>query len=188
MFSLRVRDGLEIVLLEERHAAEILRAVEDDREYLSEWLPWADTTHTEADVVSFIRKSLEQFARHDGFHAGIRLEGRYAGGVGVHFLDWRNRKTEIGYWLRSGLQGKGIMTDVCHRLIRYLFLDLGLHRVELRCGVENRKSVGVAERLGFAREGLLRDVQRLNGHFADQYLYALLATDPAALKILESAP
>lgn len=187
MFSLRVREGLEIALLEEHHAAEILRAVEADRAYLCQWLPWAESTQSEADVREFIRKSLEQFARHDGFHAAIRLDGQYAGGIGVHFLDWRNRKTEIGYWLRSGLQGRGIMTDVCRRLVRYLFADLNLHRVELRCGVGNQRSAGVAERAGFRREGLLREAQWVSGTAIDLYLYGLLRTDPGAAQILESA-
>src|SRR5271156_6162228 len=99
MFSAPIRDGFELRLLEERHATLMFASVERERGHLREWLPWVDATHTEDDTVSFIRSVLEQAAGNRGFAAGIWNEHRFAGMVGMHKIDWLNRRVEIGYWL-----------------------------------------------------------------------------------------
>ena len=49
----------------------------------------------------------ERFAKEDGFNAGIWLSGRLVGGVGYHYVNRDNRKTEIGYWLAASGRGRG---------------------------------------------------------------------------------
>jgi ribosomal-protein-serine acetyltransferase len=73
MFRIQFRPDAALVLLEERHAGETYEIVDRDREYLTKWLPWVDFTHSAGDIAVFIRRSLEQFARNEGFHAGILL-------------------------------------------------------------------------------------------------------------------
>jgi ribosomal-protein-serine acetyltransferase len=52
--------------------------------------------------------------------------------------------------------------------------NVGLHRIVVRCAVGNERSVRVAERLGFRREGLLREAHYVGGRFLDQHIYSLL--------------
>ena len=101
MFSASLRDGFALRLLEERHARTLFVAVERERERLRPWLPWVDATRTEEDTLSFIRSVLEQFAENRGFAAGIWSGARLAGTIGVHRIDWINRRVEIGYWLAN---------------------------------------------------------------------------------------
>jgi ribosomal-protein-serine acetyltransferase len=79
MFRLDFRPDAALVILEERHAVEIYDVVDRNRDHLTEWLPWVDMTHSPGDVAIFIRRSLEQFARNEGFHAGIIHNGRICG-------------------------------------------------------------------------------------------------------------
>jgi ribosomal-protein-alanine N-acetyltransferase len=64
------------------------------------------------------------------------------------------------------------------------FVNLGLHKVTLRIAQGNRGSERVAEKLGFTREGVLREELRINGVWIDHTLYSLLehelARRPAA--------
>ncbi len=99
MFAAPICPGLELRLLEERHAPTMFALVDRDRSYLREWLPWVDATRDEDDILAFIRRSLEQFAGNNGFAAGIWEHGRFAGVIGMHKIDWLYRKVEIGYWL-----------------------------------------------------------------------------------------
>lgn len=54
---------------------------------------------------------------------------------------------------------------------------MNLNRIELRCAAGNEPSKRVAERLGFALEGVLRQDEYLHDLFVDQHVYGLLAID-----------
>lgn len=177
MFVLHVRNGVEIRPLERRQAPMVFVRANAEREYLGEWLPWIEITHSVEDVESFIEKSAVKFAAKNGVDAGIWLDGEFVGGIGLHYYDWSNRRTEIGYWLSKDATGRGIMTDCCRTVIRYVFDELLFHRVEIRCATGNAKSRHIPERLGFTLEGTLRKAQFLNGRYVDLAVYGLLRTD-----------
>ncbi len=177
MFRAHVRENVYLQLLEERHAAQVFGLVDSDRDYLREWLPWVDATQTQDDTVSFIKSSLEQFASNKGFVAGIWTDRQFCGVIGTHQLDWLNRKGEVGYWLGRYFQGKGIMTAACRAVVTHLFDEIELNRVAIHCARGNEKSCAVAERLGFAEEGLAREAQLLHGRFHDLRHFAMLKKD-----------
>jgi ribosomal-protein-serine acetyltransferase len=86
-----------------------------------------------------------------------------------------NRKVEIGYWLASKFQGRGIITAGCRALTHHAFSEWKLNRVEIHCAAGNEKSCGIAKRLGFQCEGVLRQGQLLNGTYVDINAYSMLA-------------
>ena len=171
MFRCEVRPGVELRILEERDAEEAFAAVDANREHLRQWLPWVDATPDPAPAREFIRKSLEQFARNEGFSAGIRVHGAFAGSVGFLPINWLHRKSEIGYWLTKEHQGQGIMTDCARLVVRHAFEELKLHRVEIRCVAGNLRSAAVANRLGFQKAGTLRHAYLLHGEFHDLHVF-----------------
>ncbi len=175
-----VDDGLELRLVEERDADEIFRATEANRAYLREWLPWVDSTRSVQETRAFIERSLEQVRLSDGFQCRILADGRFAGMIGYLYHDWKNLRTEIGYWLQRDLQGRGIMTRATGALVDFAFENLGLNRVEVRAATDNRRSRAVPERLGFIQEGVLREAAWLNNHFIDLVVYAKLRNPPAS--------
>ncbi len=174
MFRAQIRPDVELRLLEERHAETVFTVVDQDRDYLREWLPWVDATLTVDDTLSFIRSSLEQFAANNGFAAGIWKQGQYIGGLGTQKIDWINRKVEIGYWIRESFQGQGIVTDACRLLIDHVFVEWELNRVEIHCAAGNTKSRAIAERLGFSLDGTLRHAHRLHQHYQDLLIFGIL--------------
>lgn len=173
-----VDDGLELRVVAEGDAEEIFRATEANRAYLREWLPWVDSTRSVEDTRAFVARSLEQIRFSDGFQCRIVSQGKFAGMVGYLYHDWKNLRTEIGYWLRQDLQGHGIMTRATKALVDFAFENLGLNRVEIRAATNNRRSRAVPERLGFVQEGVLREAAWLNDHFIDLVVYAKLRTPP----------
>ncbi len=177
MFSIQINEELSLGLFEKRHAEELAKLIDSSRSYLREWLPWVDYSKTIADSEQFIQRSLEQFARQDGFQLAIRYKGDIAGIIGLHTINWSNRSTSIGYWLGEGFQGKGIMTKACAAVITYCFEELGLHRIEIRAAEGNKKSRAIPERLGFQKEGCIRESEWLYDHFVDHYVYGLLKKD-----------
>jgi ribosomal-protein-serine acetyltransferase len=92
--------------LEERHAEQLADLTDRNREHLRTWPPWVNASRTVEDSKNFIRSPLEQFAENNGFQAGIWHEGRLAGVVGHHAIDWEHRSTSPGRVLGLPVPGK----------------------------------------------------------------------------------
>ena len=82
---------------------------------------------------------------------------------------------DIGFTLDPSFQGHGYATEAVAELLRYLFEDRGKHKVCADCDTRNDASWRLLERLGFQREGELRETYRDSGIWASEYLYGLLA-------------
>ena len=142
---------------------------------MHEWLPWLDGNTTVDDSRAFIIHAKEQHFSNMGFQAGVWYEQKLAGIAGFHPIDWQNRIAMIGYWLGEEYEGKGIMTESCKLLINYAFDEYDLNRIEIRCASGNSRSCAIPERLGFTKEGIIRDGEWLYDHFVDLFLYSMLA-------------
>ncbi|MEF2965345.1 GNAT family protein [Paenibacillus sp. M1] len=177
MFNHKIDDRIALKILELRDAEEVFHLTDGNREHLRQWLPWVDGTVSVEQTKNFIKSSLEQFADNNGFNLGIVYGNKIAGCIGVHSIDWNNRKTSIGYWIGEEYQGKGIMTSSCRGLINYIFNDLHLNRVEIRAAVFNSKSRAVPERLNFTNEGTVRQAEWLYDHYVDHVVYGMLNKD-----------
>ena len=55
MFRAPIRHGIELRLLEERHASAAFALMDRDREHLRQWLAFVDKTRTEEDWRKFVR-------------------------------------------------------------------------------------------------------------------------------------
>ncbi|AQQ52549.1 GNAT family N-acetyltransferase [Planococcus lenghuensis] len=174
MFTFSIDTQTELRLLETRHAPELFKLTDQSRQHIREWLPWVDMINSPADSGKFIDLALEQFRQNNGFQAGIWYRGELAGIIGLHQISWTNKSTTFGYWLGEQFQGQGLMTAACRAIIAYCFEELHLNRVEIRAAAENKKSQAIPERLGFTKEGRLRQAEWLHDRFADHYVYSLL--------------
>lgn len=177
MFTHRIDDDLELRLYEDADADELYATMDANRAHLRRWLPWLDAMQSVEYEREFIRNNRARFAAENGFNAGIWHAGRLVGGVGFHYIDRANRKTEMGYWLAEAAQGQGVMTRAARAMIGQALGPWKLNRVILYAATENRRSRAVAERLGFTLEGVARDGEWLYDRFVDLAAYALLARD-----------
>lgn len=144
---------------------------------LNEWLPWAHMDYTRDDAVAFVRDSLQAWREEKAFDFTIRSQmepDRHLGNISIWQTSRTGRIGEIGYWIRTDLTGRGYATEATRALMRVGFESLGLHKVTLRIAVGNRSSERVAEKLGFTREGLLREELLIRGNWMDHTLYSML--------------
>ncbi len=176
VFSLRLDDDRELRLLEDADARELDQVICSNQTFLSRWMPWAPEQTLER-TRTFIRDSRRQLGENQGFQAAIVERGQIVGVIGFHRLDWVNRATSIGYWIAEDRQGRGTMTAAARALIDHAFRVWGMHRVEVRAGVENHRSQAVARRLGFVQEGVLRHAERIGDRYVDHVVYAMLSDD-----------
>lgn len=181
MFTHRLDDDRELRLVATADAQEMYELIDAEREMLAEWMPWAPSS-TLATTRDFLARALRQQADDLGFHTVIVVRGEIVGTIGFNDLSRENRSVEIGYWLARRAQGRGTMTLAARALVEHAFGPLTLNRVVIRAGVANHRSRAVAERLGFALEGVARQAERRpDGRYIDLAVYAMLAADwPAA--------
>lgn len=99
------------------------------------------------------------------------------GTCGFHAYDQTNHTAEIGYDLAEEYQRKGYMSEALEGIIEYGFSVLQLHRISAVVSIDNVPSEKLLEKLGFKREGILRDKHFFRGKYYDHTLYSLLETD-----------
>jgi ribosomal-protein-serine acetyltransferase len=164
-------------VLREDDADELFALTDANRAHLRRWLPWVDLVTSEEDSRSFLETVTAQRKDGRGPTFGIVQDGALTGVVGFLPIDRVNCCGEIGYWLAERAQGRGVMTRACWFAVRYGFLTLDLHRIQIAAGTENRGSRNVPERLGFRFEGILRGRENLYGTFIDHAMYSLLRSE-----------
>lgn len=175
--SLSVNDEIQLQLLESWHVKEYFALIERNRAYLRHWMSWIDAETSLAKDLEFIQFRRRQFEHTQGCLLGIWYQGYIVGSLGLHTVNWENRKAEIGYWLDAEMQGKGVMHNACSSLISYSFREYQLNKVEIHCATENKSSRGVPERLGFTLEGVIRQNEWLHDHYVDHAIYGLLMSE-----------
>ena len=174
---LRVDDEVELRALAVADTEAFHRLNSTDNASMRQWLPARDTERTLGETEQFIRQLEVGYVDNKGIAVGIWHEGRLAGYLDAQRIEWSHRKTEIGFWLGASFEGRGIMTRSCRALIDFNFREYGLNRIAMECAVGNGRSQRVAERLGFTREGVLRQAAWLNDRFVDHVVYGLLADE-----------
>ena len=119
---------------------------------------------------------------HDGFGRqsmlkwGIALRQGNAliGTTTLYNLDFGNRRAEMGYALSRDHWRRGYMREALQALLTYAFEVLDLRRIEADVDPRNTASIQTLERLGFQREGFLRERWEVNGEIQDALFYGLI--------------
>ena len=158
-----------------------LFAVFSDPEVMRYWShgPLPDMAAA-ADLLTRIHK---HFAERTLFQWGVALRetDEVIGTCTLSSLNPAHRRAEIGYALGRRHWGRGYMAEALPQLLRFAFGTLGLHRVEADVDPRNARSVRSLERLGFRREGLMRERYHLGGELQDALILGLLRSEAGSL-------
>ena len=83
----------------------------------------------------------------------------YIGEIWIEPNKWEVPSFELGWFLDQGYLGKGLATEATRRSLEFLFHDLNAHKVIVITRDTNLKSISLAERLGFIKEGHFREAR-----------------------------
>ena len=107
-----------------------------------------------------------------------KADKRPIGKVGFSRINWVNRNANIWgligepeYW------GKGIIGEATKLLIRYGFTELNLHKIYAGVFSPNARSLRAAEKLGFEKEGVIKESEYVDGKYLDEHKFALFKRD-----------
>lgn len=162
----------------------IFAAIDESRERLAPWLPFALTTRSLEDSEAFARQSAAKWLLRESLNFGMwhRQSNVYLGAVGLHVLDWDVPSFEIGYWIRSSMEGKGLVSESVRLVCTLAFERLDAVRIIIRCDAANVRSAATAARAGFTQEARLRcNAWGTGGSLRDTLLFAMLRADYQAV-------
>lgn len=168
------------------HGAALAELIQSNRARLEDSFPKsvAEVKDPAGGEAVIARTTAEWLAR-EGFWYGIvhREQDTLIGRVQLKRVDWEVGKAELGYLIDARFEGQGLMSEALEALLRMGFAELGLRKVFLRAIVGNARSVALARRFGFTREGTLRqEFRTFDGAIVDLDYYGLLAEDIAPLR------
>jgi len=169
-------EGLQLRRVKVRDARRWAEHVRADLAHLGEHLPWPAATTATTRAAEFISR----YASGDdgrvlllGAFDGDRIVG---GTVLMSYEPWL-ATIELGCWVISGYEGRGLVRRMCLHTLRYARAELAVHRVQWRCAAENARSRMLAQRLGFSFEGTLRDAGLHQGARQDLQLFSLVGAE-----------
>jgi ribosomal-protein-serine acetyltransferase len=177
IFSHRIDETTELVLREQHHAWDYFKLINNNREHLRYFSGWLHPEIDGADAEKFLREYRENFAAGNHFYLGIFHNGQQAGEIGYNEFDFVHKRTNIGYWLGKQFTGKGLVIKALRAMLVDAFTVRGMNRVELTIAEENKSSHMVATKMGFVREGTLRQAEYLHDRFFDMVMYSKLKSE-----------
>jgi RimJ/RimL family protein N-acetyltransferase len=157
--------------------AEVQAAVLESINELRPWMPWAQTPPTIEEAEISIRNAIAHFQTREDLRLNLyrKSDGLFVGGSGLHRIDWAVPRFEIGYWVRTSLQGQGYITEAVLGITDFAFNVLGAQRMEIRCDARNERSAAVARRAGYQLDACLRNNGRdVNGDLCDTLIFSKL--------------
>ncbi len=178
MIRFTLKSGVVMREFRPDDAEAVYETVIGNQAHLQKFMHWMTPNYSIQSAKDFIAVNIKKREDRENLSLGLfRPDEKFIGSVGYVKFDWPARKTEIGYWIALEEQGKGIVTEACGQLIEFAFTELQLNRVEIRCSAHNIRSAAIPKRLGFTKEGHLRQVEMRNGRLHDLEIYGLLASD-----------
>ncbi|ANB10484.1 GCN5 family acetyltransferase [Streptomyces ambofaciens] len=134
--------------------------------------PWTDRARAER-FVTMCRTMADE-------GTGVRVaidrasDGAFVGWCVLTEWNPDYRSASLGYCLTEAMWGHGYATEAAHALLQWAFDTLDLHRIQAETDTRNMASARVLEKIGFAREGTLRENCVVNGDVSDSWVFGLL--------------
>jgi ribosomal-protein-serine acetyltransferase len=175
MITFQIDDELSMRQFRDGDAESVFNIVRQNYDHLTEYMHWMVSDYSLQSAREFVERSVKAAAEGESLGFGIFRNDDLIGTIGFVKFDKDSSRTEIGYWISRTEEGKGIITRSCRLLIDHAFVNLNLNRIEIRCSVDNTRSAAVPERLGFTKEGVLRQSEMRHGKLHDFVVYGLLA-------------
>jgi RimJ/RimL family protein N-acetyltransferase len=172
-------DRITLRRYESNDAESLYEAARESSAEVYPFLEWCHPEYRIEESRDWIALVYQKWMKSEWFDFAIldTRSKRFLGGCGLNLIRAPIYTANLGYWIRSSATGRGLATEATRLLAKFAFDQLGLKRVEIVVAEENIASLGVAEKSGAIREGILRNRLFLHGRPTDAVLYSLIPSD-----------
>lgn len=181
VFPLNIEtERLYLDVLNEDFAPEVLDFFNRNKGYFEQFEPiLSQDFYTQEHQEQILEYEFDRIL--DGDMIRYWLSTKDNPGVIIGTISYRNiirrvyNSCTVGYKMDMNYQNKGYCTEALDYTLKNVIAPSGIHRVEAFIMPSNAPSLHMVEKVGFAREGLLKDKFTLNDKRLDHYLYAYIA-------------
>ena len=154
-------------------------AIESQGGEFTRWMPWCHENYSLEESESFIKMSIENWKNQKEYDFAIfdAQDNKFVGGVSLNLLNRERGSANLGYWVRTSRQNRGIANTAAILLAKTGFEDLKLNRIEIAVAVKNYPSQKAAEKSGAKREGVLRQLISIGGKQHDAVMFSFIRED-----------
>jgi len=145
--KIEISPQITLTPLELSDAATISILVNQNREELETYFPWAKHVQSREDAEDYIAARV----RSGNFGArwfNVKFNGIKSGVFGIKHIDKDSQSAELGYWLTREVRGNGITNKIIHSLSHFLAKAQSVKTIEFRCLDKNEAGIGVITRAG----------------------------------------
>lgn len=136
---------------------------------------------TPQDVSQWLSTAEQAYASLETYYWAITetIHGEVIGEIFVDDFSDRNGWCELDWKIGKAYWGNGYAAEAATVVLHYLFNEVGFHRVQAKCCIDNSASERVMQKVGMSKEGVLRDYfLTKDHHWRDVVLYSLLSFPP----------
>ncbi len=131
-----------------------------------------DKQFTREDELGFIKKLIASDSNR--VFSVFDEENNYVGQVGLNQISWENKLGRLAVFVKKEHRGKGYAQEMIRLILDKAFKELGLHKVWLVVYADNAKAIHIYEKLGFQKEGVLKDEYYWQGRYHDMMRMAIV--------------
>jgi len=138
---------------------------------------------TKAQIAKMLQSEgsdLADLKKYQAYRWFVQLDQDVVGAVSLKNISHSMGYAEIGYGIAKNHRGRGIATEAVRLLVTKVFNETELRKLTALVHDRNHGSRRVLEKLGFRREGLLREHYLINGKPVDEVLYSVLKQEWSA--------
>ena len=136
--------------------------------------------HSEDDAKKIVSDLVNAWKTRTHFFMGGFLKGsnQFVAQVYIGPVNWDLPEFGVGYFADVEQEGKGYVTEAVNAVVKLLFENLNAHRILIETDDTNARSISVAERCGFVKEGHFRENKKNpDGTYSGTLLYGLLKSE-----------
>lgn len=158
----------------------------DHLDLYANWVNDEDVRRLSRNMIPVIKENIKKWIEPSDVHPKetiyfeicYKKEKRPIGNVGFNFVNWVQRKAEIGLTIgEKNLWGKGLATEAVKLILNYGFGELNLRKITAGIFEPNIGSVKAAEKAGFKREAVLKNEIYIDGRYYSAFKYAIFKED-----------
>ena len=162
----------------ENEGEALLELVRDSHDYLYEHYPHLheEVGTSRATAEAFVRMRIAAWLLQQDYALGVwdREATTLIGYVHIANIDWRIPSAELSFFIHPQFSNQGYMTEVVARIQRFAFRQLELEKLYFKVLSDNFPGHRLARKVGFKREGDLRnEFRRGSGVLADVIRFGL---------------
>ncbi|MEM7245087.1 MAG: GNAT family protein [Acidobacteriota bacterium] len=183
-----VTSRLELRCPDPARASEMREAIIESLDRLRPFMPWSasepESVEDKARLVAGWRASFDR-GTDVSYQVFDRENDRFLGMIGSHPRCGPGGR-EIGYWIRTSHEGRGLVTEAAAAVTRAGLSEPERWRMEIHHSTDNTRSEVIPQRLGYTREGILRARERqADGRLSDSVVWSLLREELAGSPVMD---